>query len=70
MRRTAGHRHVKLSESIGRRTTVLKANAKFSVILGVDPESPYGALLSHFGSTIVLEDGRKLLHFRCTGVAG
>jgi hypothetical protein len=67
---TAGQRHVKLSESLGRRPTVLKSNAKFSVILASTRSRPYGALLSHFSSTIVLEDDRKLLHFWCTEVAG
>jgi hypothetical protein len=42
--------------------------AKASVLLNLDPNSPIGNLVGAFSHSIVLEDGRTILHMWCTEV--
>lgn len=41
---------------------------KYSVIVGVDPNTPFGQLLAHLGAKIANADGTSLTHFWCSHV--
>lgn len=42
--------------------------AKFGVVIGIDPSSPYGQLLEILGDRIELSNGQFLLNFWCSQV--